>query len=62
VLIGFVHTGKFRLHLLTMIMIISPFGELGLWAPSSGEQAVFKSTAHGFALIGFIHTDWVCSH
>jgi hypothetical protein len=25
-----------------MMMIISPFGQLGLWAPSSGVQDVFS--------------------
>jgi hypothetical protein len=31
-----------------MMMIISPFGQLGLWAPSSGVRDVFTSTAHAF--------------
>jgi hypothetical protein len=31
-----------------MLMIISPFGQLGLWAPSSGMQDVFASIACTF--------------
>jgi hypothetical protein len=34
--------------LMKMKMIISPFGQLGLWAPSSGAQDVFTSTAYVF--------------
>ena len=33
---------------LKVMMIISPFGQLGLWAPSSGVRDVFTSITHVF--------------
>jgi hypothetical protein len=30
-----------------MMVMISPFGQLGLWAPSSGVLDVFTSITHG---------------
>jgi hypothetical protein len=32
--------------MMVMMMIISPFGQLGLWAASSGVRDVFTSTAY----------------
>jgi hypothetical protein len=34
-----------------MMMIISPFGQLGLWAPSSGVGDVFRSTAYVWRIV-----------